>query len=776
MQVEFEGKAFTFKSIIAALFKYKWINLLIILSTIILGFIYYYLKHPVYETTATIEIKANTQENRIDFFGNAIGRAHGTETEIDILKSEFLLAKTLQSINRDVVYYKKSKFKTKVLYEDSPFIVTDISVENKKIFAKVFNVKHVDQNRFELSIKNSMIADFLSWVPDSLKPNKLRISKRRVFRYGNRIDLKGCSFVIKKRGKYQKAEYNFVFEKYDAVIKGIKHNLSIQPASFKSTVLRITYKDEIAKRAKDFLNSYIQNYLLYSKRNMVETDDKTLGFINKQLDVISGRLNSSENSLQGYKTSHNITDIATQKREIITRLSGFRDQLKNAEVELNVVQKIYNSVLNGDFNSVSSVAKAYPVLGTMLQRLEDAKVEREKLLAIFTQYHPDVISLSSGMNNIKKSILGISKGIKDRANERVYSIKKVVVDYTAKLKKFPKIEQELVKHNRIFTVNDKVYNYLLQKQSELSIEKASSLLNKKVLDFAKLPVKALSPKLKVILPISAFLGLVLALLHTLFRARFDTKIKDRFDILSMTNVPIFGIIPFVRNKENYNSAYVLDQPNSAISESFRTIKNNLEYTVLDKKCKVILVTSSIPNEGKSTVSANLATVLGMGEKKSVILSLDLRRPELHHKFKLSNKIGMSDVLSNKVNIKDVIWENEQFSNFNIVTSGGIPPNPAELIASKKMKEVIDELSLIYDYIVLDTPPFEYVADALSLVKYADVTLFVVKSEFSEQKYIVEVEKLIKRVGIKNAGIILNSVKAKHYVTKKFDYKYIYHEA
>jgi len=776
MQIEFEGSSFNFKKILNALFKYKWINLLIILTTLLLGFTYYYLKHPVYESTATIEISTNPQENRIDFFGNAIGRAHGTETEIDILKSEFLLNKTLQTIDRNVVYYKKSKQKTTILYNDTPFKLSNITIKNDHAFSKIFIIKHIDKNRFELSYQNSFLTELFNVLPSSIKPNFLTPSKKTIYKYGAFIDLPNCSMVIEKNGAYQKAEYSFEFSKYEDIIKSLKDNLSIKPASFKSSVLRITYKDKIAKRAQDFLNSYIQNYLQYSKRSMIETDDKTLNFITNQLDLISGKLLSSENLLQGYKKSHNITDLVEQTRQTITKLSGFEEQLKNAEVELNVIKNIYLKVRKGDYNSISAVAKNYPILNTMLQNLENAKVDKEQKLSNFTESHPDVLNIIRGINNMENSILAIAKGIQDRAKERVSSLKKVVREYTVKLKKLPKIEQDLVKHKRLFTVNDKVYNYLLQKQSELSIEKASTILNKKVLDYPKEPQRALSPKLGSILAISSFLGLIFALLHTLFRVRYDTKIKDRYDIHSVTDIPIFGLVPFVKNRQKYNTAYVLDEPNSSASEAFRSIQNNLEYIVNKKNCKVILVTSTIPNEGKTTVSANLSAILGMGDKKSIILSLDMRRPEMHHKFKLSNKVGMSDVLSNRVSINDATWESEHFSNFNIVTSGSIPPNPAELLASNRMKEVLDELCKSYDYIVLDTPPFEYVSDALSLIKYSDVTLFVVKSEFSEEKYIKDIDKLIKRMGIKNAGIILNSVKAKHYAGRKFDYKYIYHEA
>ena len=776
MNIEFEGSSLSFKKILRALYKYKWINLPIVLGTILLGLLYYYLTQPVYESTATIEIRTNPLDNRQDFFGNAIGKGHRIETEIDILKSEFLLNKTLHSINRNVDYIKKAKFKTTNLYDDSPFLVSNLKIKDKKAFKNHFIIKHVDKNRFEISTKKSFLSDIFSFLPAAIKPKDTTSFKRAVYNYGQLIDLPHCSFSIYKNGIYKRAEYGFIFNDYEAIISEIKRNFTVKPASFKSSVLRLTYKDNIAKRAKDFLNTYIQNYLLYSKRNMMRTDEKTLSFIDKQLDEVSSRLHNSEDALQKYKRSNNVTDIKEQTRQTIEKLSKFEEQLKNGQVDLNIAENIYTNVKRGNYNSISALSRKHPLLNTMIQKLTNLREEKEQKLTVFTENHPDVISLISGINELETSIMDISKGIVQKERENVYSLKRVVNEYTKRLQKLPKIEQDLLKHKRLFTVNDKVYNYLLKKQSELSIEKASIIVNKIVLDYAKEAKKRLRPKLSQILAISTFLGLVFALLHTLFRAKFDTKIKDRYDIHEATDTPIFGLIPFVKNREKYNTAYVLDEPNSAVSESFRVIKNNLEYIVTDKKCKIILITSTIPNEGKTTVSANLAAILGMGEKKSIILSLDLRRPEMHHKFKLSNKEGMSDVLSNRVDIKKVTWESEHYKNFNIVTSGAVPPNPAELLASNRMKEVLDELCNDYDYIVLDTPPFEYVSDSLALLKYADVTLFVVKSEYSDEKYIKEIDKLINRLKIKNPGIILNSVKSKHYVSKKFDYKYIYHEA
>ncbi len=776
MEIEFEGREFSFKKIISTLFKYKWINFLIVLTSLLLGFFYYYLASPIYESSATIEISANPLENRVDFFGNNMGMVQGTETEIDILRSEFLLNKTLESVDLGVQYFKKSKLKTLDLYEDAPFKLSNIHIKNSKITGKVFYIKYVDKYRYELVQKNSFLTDIFKELPNSLKPKNLIAAKRAVYRYGEVVDLPNVSFIINKKGLYQNAKYSFVLNSYEELIKHIRSNLNIYPASFKSSVLKITYKDTISKRAKDFLNSYIQNYLHYSRKNLVETDSKTLKFINEQLDLIKGKLQNSENSLQMYKQSNNISDLDTQKKQIVDKFNGFKEQLKNAEIELSVIKKLHQGVKRGNFNIISSAGANYPVLHTMLQNLENTKMQREEKLATLTINHPEIISLTKGIGNLEDAILNISKGILDRAKSRLYSLKDIVSEYEKQLQEFPEIEKELVKYERVFAVNDKVYNYLLQKQSELSIEKASTTLNKKVLDFAKQTMQPLSPKLSQILATSVFLGLVLALLHTLLRAKYDTKIKDRYDIIAATDIPIFGTIPFVSNSQKYNSAYVLDAPNSSAGEAFRVIQNNLEYSASSKKSKVILITSSVPNEGKTTVSANLAAILGMGDKRSIILSLDLRRPELHHKFLLSNKLGMSDVLSGKASLKDVIWENENYSNINIITSGAIPPNPAELLSSKTMSDVIAKLKESYDYIVLDTPPFEYVSDSISLIKYADITLFVVKSEFSDLRYIDEINRLTKKVAIQNAGIVLNSVKSKYFVDKKFDYKYIYHEA
>ena len=422
---------------------------------------------------------------------------------------------------------------------------------------------------------------------------------------------------------------------------------------------------------------------------------------------------------------------------------------------------------------MSGAQRPYPVLENLVIELQTTSSEYEGLAATLTDNHPDLIILMRQISNIKNNIKQAVNSLERSLEERITTLKSRIDLEDNKLLSFPQKEQNLANLERVYTVNERLLSYLLQRQSEVSLREASKVSDIRILDKPTVEFVAAKPNKIIVLMISLFLGLVVSFLVSLLR--LNKQIKTVEDLSDATSIPLFGIIPYVKNKEHYNMAYVLQDATSTASEAFRAIRTNLDYMISDNESKVILVTSSIPNEGKTVVSANLAAMLGMSEKKTIILSLDLRRPEMHHKFGLSNKVGISDVLSNKVPLNEVIWEHEIHPNLHIITSGKVPPNPAELLSSSRFKKVITKLRKRYDYIILDTPPINYVADAMVLFKHADVNLFVVKSDFTEEKYVKELNKLINKFRLDNTGIILNSVKKKHNKLEQFDNKYLYFE-
>ena len=769
MNIECEGSTLKFSKVIHALFKYKWINLLIMLTFWTLGYLYYKSQVPFYGVSASIEVK-NVQLVNRDFFGNIIGETAGLETEIDIIRSNYLIEKTLKSMGNNAHYYEKEQFSIKELYKTAPFKVSNFIVYNPKLYGHKIMIHDLGNGKFSLEVEKSFIKRLFALIYDE----KEFATLENIYSFNRVYASQDLAFKIKRVQPFKGQSFSFSLSSIASELEMVKRNLKVATASVNSSVLQLAYKDLNKQKSKDFLNTLIDNYLSYSVKNQTKTDRKRLEFVNAQIDTINQELAQSENSLEGFKVQNDISNIDAQIADTITKAGQVEDRLQQERVNYQSIVMLDNELKRGNYSVITSVEEHYPVLAALEQSLEELERDKEGLLENYTLQHPNVMAATKSIDKLKSSISKIVRGIKNQVLDRKRTLEKDLTLYKNMLKKFPTKEKELGRHERLFKVNDDVYNYLLQKQSELSIEKVSHTSNKNILDYAKI-AKNLNLKLPIILLFSTLLGLFSILLHTIIRTKFDVKIKTPEDVTETTDIPLYGIIPFAENKETYNRAYVLEDATSTASEAFRAIRTNLDYIVAPNGSKVVLVTSNIPNEGKTVVAANLASVIGMSEKRVIILSLDLRRPEMHHKFGLSNKVGMSDLLAGKVSLKEAIWEHAIYPNLNIITSGRIPPNPAELLSSNKMKSVIEALKKEYDYIILDTPPINYVADAVTLFKLADINLFVVKSDFTEVKHINEFNKLVEKLSLENVGIILNSVKKKYNNLEQFDYKYLYYE-
>lgn len=218
--------------------------------------------------------------------------------------------------------------------------------------------------------------------------------------------------------------------------------------------------------------------------------------------------------------------------------------------------------------------------------------------------------------------------------------------------------------------------------------------------------------------------------------------------------------------------FTLKDPRAPISESFRTLRTNIQFSSLDKNIQTILVTSAGPGEGKSTVSSNLAVIMAEAGKKTLIIDCDLRKPRVHKIFRLSSRIGLSNILIGEIGIEDAV-QKTSINNLSVLTSGTIPPNPAELMGSAKMKSLIKELRGMYDCIILDTPPVVVVTDAQLLSTSADGCLLVVSSGKAERDASIKSKQLLEKVNAKILGVVLNRVNTKS--RKYYGYYYHYYE-
>jgi capsular exopolysaccharide synthesis family protein len=209
------------------------------------------------------------------------------------------------------------------------------------------------------------------------------------------------------------------------------------------------------------------------------------------------------------------------------------------------------------------------------------------------------------------------------------------------------------------------------------------------------------------------------------------------------------------NNQQYNGFVVEKKPKSIVSEAYRTLRTNIQYSSFDKQIRTIVVTSAEAAEGKSTVSGNLALTFAQNEKKVILIDCDLRKPSVHKNFKISNLIGLSEVLIGKEKLEDVIQKRNQ--NLDILTSGKIPPNPSEMLSSSAMTKLIEKLKEIYDIIILDSAPLQAVTDAQVLSTKVDGTIIVVRAQRTNREAVIEAKKLLDKVGAHIIGTVLHAV-------------------
>ncbi len=714
-------------------------KILIISLTIlmaILSIIYLYFQPNIYKATSTLEISGKKASPSInDLLATALSQSsQNIDTEMEILKSHFVAKMALKKVDFIHHYYYVSNYKTVELYKDAPF-----KVELKKGYGVKFTIYPKGDNKFILEAKKKGKDDF-----------------EKEFEFNQWI--KGPYFEIKvtKTGDLKYDKYIFEAEDTKDVLRYLDENLKVKQATPRASIIVISFEDSVAKRAQEYVDALAKAYIKQSIERKTKQATKRIKFIDEQLKQITKNLKASEDKLADYKKKTNIINLSTKAKAVVERTSKLEAELTKVSLEREVVQALYNQVRNGeDLENISIVGVGLDggSLISMVQQLQDAIIKKKMLLQDYTNAYPDVIKVTSSIIQLRNSILHKIKNMLKLLNEREAFAKNSLKKEKKIISKLPMNEKVLTNLKRQFMVNEKIYSYLLEKRSESSVIKASTISSNRIIDKAEVASKPVKPKKKLIVLGGALIGFILALILAYIMDLIDDKIESKEDIEKLTDVPIVGTIP--KAKENANGVAVLDAPKSALSESFRSLRTNLQFMAKDGN-STIAITSTVASEGKTFVSVNLATIISLTGQKTIVLNLDMRKPTLHSRFGLSNSNGMSTYLSGKSLLYEII-QPSKYENLDVITSGPIPPNPSELINSRAFKDLIERLKAVYDVIILDTPPIGVVADARVIMNVSDANLYVLREGYSKKSFIENIDKL-KEEGIKGLGIVYNDTK------------------
>ena len=568
-------------------------------------------------------------------------------------------------------------------------------------------------------------------------------------------------------------KFSFMLHSNENIQERVKRNLSVYPLIKDSSIIRIEFKDSTPLRSSEFVNQLLTAYLAQNKNENTKQLQESLTFLEVQLEKSKEELSDAEKELELFRSQNLLFSIDKKVEQINKQKDDLQIELLTVMRKNKIFDSIKESLLRGESISTSSFDDN--ALNDLIKQLDEQKSLQQELAAKYTPAHKRMILLAEKIKGLEENIIKNVKNISLSFNESIKSLEGQISELDKEILILPKVALELARLERVFNLKESVHKALLLKYNDSTSNFISSKRVNRVIDYAQPPEFAVKPKKSMIFIIGFMFAMLVAFIVVLLREYFDVYLKKSSDLISLTTTPYFGYIPFIKSK-NYNKLFVLDDLFSPNVEALRQIRTNLELTIKKDNSRVVLATSRVSNEGKSTFISNLAVMIALSGKKVIILGLDLRIPQLHLKFDLDNKKGMSDLLANNVNIEDVIKrvkikDNKSEHFIDVITSGTIPPNPSELIANGSVDKIIEKLRQEYDYVLIDSTPTALVPDTHSLFGKVDTTLFVFKSEYSKKEFVKQTNELINKYDLKSTGYVLTSVKKKYYEQIKYDKNY-----
>ncbi len=754
-------KKFVFK----ILSNWYWFVLTVFVATSLAYFINKY-TDPVYSIKASILVrdKSNSMNSGVDNILNELGmfkriRRKNVENEIGILNSYTLARRTIEKLDFQVSYFGIGRIREPEKYQNTPFsVVIDTNKFNNKNKQIFLTIK--DTNSFHIHIDDEEITDVdLKFGENYESPNY----NFTVFSNGFSID------------SIETNEYYFIINDINVLTNQYRSKLKIETSDKKSSILYLTTTGKVVKKEVDYLNKLCDEYIQMDLDEKNEISHKTIKFIDKQLANITDSLRSTENNLQNFKESNKTMDLSIEGQNLYKKL----EKLENSKAEFIVKNNYYNYLIKyiksknitSDVIAPSVMGINDEALNKLVIQLNSLASEKNSISYGSTDKNPAINMYDNQIENLTNLILENINSTLNSSNIVLTNLEQRISKVDKEIRKLPVTEKRLINIKRKFSLNDEIYTFLLQKRAETGIAAASNTSENKILDYSRADnAKLLTPKKKLNYIIAIIIALLIPLMFILVIDFFDNKIHERKDIEQKTNIPIIAEIG--HNNKNSDLA-VFDYPRSSISESFRKLRTNLKYTLINKQDGpiVISVTSTISGEGKTFTAINTASVIAALGKKTIILGLDLRKPTLHKYFNFENENGISEYLTHDLEYESIIKETK-IDNLSVILAGTIPPNPAELIERPEMGELIQKLKQDYDYIILDTPPIALVTDALLLSSLVDINLYVIRQNYSN----TSVLEFINEISSKNEislNIIINDINISGYYSYKYNYNYKY---
>jgi capsular exopolysaccharide synthesis family protein len=740
-------------------------------------------KEKIYSMQTTISIKEESNPfftSNTSLVFNWGGTSDEVQTISTTLRSRSHNELVVDKLQFYIQYLKQGKYTLTDAYGEVPFYLNIDKVKGQ-LYGQNIKIKFLDEKTFQIIIafENDKV-DVVHYNDNSITQTAVVKGKEFVQKYqiGELVTLPFLNLKLELNpnpGFYKNNEYFVSFGSFDGTVAGYQ-GINVEGDAKGGSILRLSLEGANKARMVTYLNTTVEvlknNQL--AMKNQFATN--TIAFIDSTLLAIEKDLKTTNDELKDFRKDKNIFEVEGEGSVISENLLNFDVQKDAIDRKITYYNSLNNYLKTSvDFSklpapSVAGIDDPNIVVG--VSKLISLSTQRSEL-KYAVKSEKIFRDFDNQMDAIKKILIINIAQAKTALQYDLNLILAKIGKTENSIKQLPEDKQELLKIKRKYDLSDNIYSAFLSKKSEADIVKAANLSDVHFIDPAKdIGGGLVGPKTSVNYILALFLGLIIPLLFVFGIFFVNNSIQNTDDISKLTKLPIIGV---VGKKQNEGNLSVFEKPKSALSESFRAIRSSLQFLYKKQNIegsKTLMVTSSISGEGKTFCSINLATVFAMSEKKTIILGLDLRKPKIFEDFNITNDVGAVNYLIGQKTVEEII-QKTHVPFLDVITSGPVPPNPAELIMGDGMKELLTELKSKYDYIILDTPPVGLVSDALELANYSDIILYIVRQNFTKKDMITLLNNRVKRDELKNVSIMLNGFENKAKYGYGYGYSYGY---
>lgn len=755
----------------AEIYKYlshwRWL-LLGSLVGLLLAYLYTRYNIPEYRSEATMMVLDEQQSNIMGSMPSGsssflqIGE-NSLDNQIETLKSKRLVQNVVRELKLNITYHNPGKVIAVEAYKNSS-IVLDIHTPD--------------------SIVNEMRRD-ISVIPvtdTSFTLEEDTDKKAKRYNFGQVINHKDLDFTVHLRhGQLVNLNpVNIRILPLTQVANNYISRMEIKPKGEAKDILALAINGEVQEKSEDFLNALIRHFNLDGIADKRQVAENTAQFIQERLQLITNELDSVEDGMADFKRDNRIMSVETSAGQYSARSSLAEEEIFRLETQKMVIQSVQQKLTSSEpyrlLPSNLGVDQSGVTMG--VDNYNNMVLQRDSYLQTSTSENPIVQNITSRLESMRSNLLQSIESTLSGINIQLRELAQLEQMAEGQFSTFPGMEKGIRNIERQQLIKEQLYLFLLQRREETAISFAATSPVAKIIDPAYSQALPIGPESSMLLMGGFLIGLFLPVGVIFVGNMMDTKVHNKRDLNTVIkHIPFLGEIPRIGNEE---SSIIELNDRSSLAESFRMLRTNLAYMIQSRNklsAEVIFVTSSIKGEGKTFISFNLTRTLASTSKKVLLVGADIRNPKLHHYSGASvDTKGLSDYLYDyNTQLSDIIRPLDEGNILiDVILSGGIPPNPAELFMNERMEMLLNEAKKLYDYIIVDTAPTMIVTDTLLISPLADSTLYVVRAGYTEKKLLEFPLELKQQGKLQGLAIILNDVDfSKASYGSKYGYNYGY---